>query len=355
MKTTHTAPKLSVVITSYNYARFVGRAIDSVLSQDVPIEVVVVDDCSTDNSRDVIASYGQRVIPVFQAVNQGQGGGFNAGYARTTGDLILFLDADDFMLPGAARIILSNADPDVGMYLYRMRYSDIDDKLGDFFPPLEVPFSQGDISEQLRMTGNYTYTITSGIVFSRKALEQVMPVVAKDFVMGADGYFTATVPLYSQVRGFDQAICAYRLHPAQHTQYARNYAKRGRWQIQHHQTRFDTIRQHAARLGLPVADDLGEHDALHLQERLVSLMFAPEDHPVPTDTRKDLLTKLRRANREQYGSKALARNSWWILIGILPEGAARTVLSWKIDVHARPVWINTLGRTLRKSLGIVSN
>ena len=96
--TTGATPKLSVVITNYNYADYVGTAIDSVLSQDVAIELVVVDDCSADKSRDIITSYGDRIIPVLQEVNQGHGGGFNAGYARTTGDLVMFLDADDFLL-----------------------------------------------------------------------------------------------------------------------------------------------------------------------------------------------------------------------------------------------------------------
>ena len=352
--TTSSTPKLSVVITNYNYAGYIARAIDSVLSQDVGVELVVVDDCSTDTSRDVIASYGDRVIPVFQSVNQGQGAAFNAGFPHASGDLVLFLDADDFLLPGAAGIILSNYDPDIAMYLYRMRYADRDDVLGGFFPPLEVPFADGDVSERLRDIGAYSGTITSGMVFSHRALERIMPVDAEAFAYGGDGYLTASVPLYGPVRGLDQAICAYRLHPSQHTQFARIYAKRGRWRIEHHQARFKTIRAHAARLGLPVADDLGERDADHLQERLLSLMFGPDEHPVPTDTRKNLLEKLRRANRAEFGRKALVRNAWWILIGLLPDGAARTVLSWKIDVAARPTWMNALGRTMRKRLGVVT-
>jgi glycosyltransferase involved in cell wall biosynthesis len=63
--TTSAAPKFSVVITNYNYANFIARAIDSVLSQDVEIELVVVDDCSKDNSREVIQSYGDRDHPGF--------------------------------------------------------------------------------------------------------------------------------------------------------------------------------------------------------------------------------------------------------------------------------------------------
>lgn len=352
--TTPATPKLSVVITNYNYAGFIGRTIDSVLSQDVPVELVVVDDCSTDTSRDVIMSYGDRLIPVFQHVNQGQGAGFNAGFPYTTGDLVHFLDADDILLPGAARKIIENYDPSVAMYQYRMRYTDLEDKLGGFFPPLEMPMANGDVSARLRDIGSYAGTITSGMVFPRWALEKIMPVDSKNFAYGGDGYLTAAVPLYGPVRAIDEVICAYRLHPSQHTQFAKVYAKRGRWRIEHHQARFKTIRDHAARLGLPVADDLGERDPDHLQERLISLMFEPDLHPVPGDTRRSLLAGLKRANKVQYGAKALPRNAWWILIDLLPDPAARTLLSWKIDVAARPVWLNTLGRTLRKRLGLIT-
>ena len=353
--TTFAAPKLSVVITNFNYADFVGTAIDSVLSQDADIELVVVDDCSKDNSREIIQSYGDRIIPVLQAVNQGHGGGFNAGYARTTGDLVMFLDADDFLLPGAVQTILANYDPEIGMYLYRMNYADDKGALGGLYPPLEVPLADGDVSAQLREVGHYSGTITSGLVYTRTALEQVMPMDSEMFRQGGDGYLSATVPLHAVAKGFDQSISAYRLHGSQHSQFAKAYAKRARWRIGHQQDCFACIRDHAARRGLPTADDLGERDSGHLQERLISLLFEPDQHPVTTDTRKGLLSKLRGANRERFGSKALPRNAWWILIGLLPAGAARTVLSWKIDVAARPAWINNLGRTLRKRLGIVTN
>lgn len=352
--TTSASPKLSVVITNYNYAAFVATAIDSVLSQDVEIELVVVDDCSKDNSREIIRSYGDRIIPVLQEVNQGHGGGFNAGYARTTGDLVMFLDADDFLLPSAGQTIISNYDPEIGMYLYRMNYADAEGTLGGLFPPPQVPLADGDVAGQLREMGHYSGTITSGLVYTRTALEQVMPMDAETFRQGGDGYLSATVPLHAVAKGFDQPVSAYRLHGSQHSQFAKAYAKRARWRIGHQQACFACIRDHAARQGLQTADDLGERDPGHLQERLVSLLFEPELHPVKEDTRRSLLKKLRAANRERFGGKALPRNAWWILIGILPTGAARTVLSWKIDVAARPAWMNNLGRALRKRLGIVT-
>ncbi|MGO7209026.1 glycosyltransferase family 2 protein, partial [Rhizobium ruizarguesonis] len=60
-------PALSVLINNYNYARFVGRAIDSVLSQDAHnVEIIVVDDGSTDQSRSVLEAYDSRVKVIFQ-------------------------------------------------------------------------------------------------------------------------------------------------------------------------------------------------------------------------------------------------------------------------------------------------
>jgi glycosyltransferase involved in cell wall biosynthesis len=91
----------SIVITCYNYARFLPESIKSALAQTHPdTEVVVVDDGSTDESRDVIARYGDRVTPVLKP-NGGMASAFNHGYAVASGDVIVFLDADDTIYPEA--------------------------------------------------------------------------------------------------------------------------------------------------------------------------------------------------------------------------------------------------------------
>ena len=101
------APRTSIVITNYNYGRFVARCIDSALAQSYPnTEVVVVDDASRDNSREIIQSYGTRVLPILQDCNGGQGAAFNVGFRACHGDVVLFLDADDWLYPHAvARVI----------------------------------------------------------------------------------------------------------------------------------------------------------------------------------------------------------------------------------------------------------
>src|SRR5206468_3491052 len=93
---------ISIIINNYNYARFLGRCIDSALAQrDVDAEVIVVDDGSSDDSRQVIERYGSRVRAIFQA-NAGQAAALNTGFALASGAVIIFLDADDELLPRAA-------------------------------------------------------------------------------------------------------------------------------------------------------------------------------------------------------------------------------------------------------------
>ena len=91
--------RASIVIINYNYARFLRQAIESALAQTYnDTEVVVIDDGSTDNSSEVIRSYGDLIIPVFKN-NAGQSSCYSRGLTVCSGDLVLFLDADDYLHP----------------------------------------------------------------------------------------------------------------------------------------------------------------------------------------------------------------------------------------------------------------
>jgi glycosyltransferase involved in cell wall biosynthesis len=92
-------PLVSIIINNYNYDRFLAEAIDSALDQTYPfVEVIVVDDGSTDNSRNIIASYGNRIIPVLKS-NGGQASSLNEGFKASKGEIIFFLDSDDLFYP----------------------------------------------------------------------------------------------------------------------------------------------------------------------------------------------------------------------------------------------------------------
>lgn len=91
---------VSIVIPTYNRAETVRTAIDSVLEQDYqPMEVIVVDDGSTDDTTDVLVGYGDQIRLIKQA-NRGVSAARNLGVAAANGEYIAFLDSDDIWLPG---------------------------------------------------------------------------------------------------------------------------------------------------------------------------------------------------------------------------------------------------------------
>ena len=92
-------PLVSVIITNYNYEKYLARTIDSVLQQNYPVkELIVVDDGSTDNSCQIINGYGSRIISIFQE-NRGMTSATNAGFSASRGDIIFILDSDDTFSP----------------------------------------------------------------------------------------------------------------------------------------------------------------------------------------------------------------------------------------------------------------
>ena len=96
---------VSIVVNNYNYGGVSPVRIRSALEQrGAEIEVIVVDDGSTDSSREMIARFADRVRPVYQQ-NLGQKGAFNSGFAAANGDIVMFLDADDDSPTGTAAAV----------------------------------------------------------------------------------------------------------------------------------------------------------------------------------------------------------------------------------------------------------
>src|SRR3990167_1221201 len=346
-------PTLSVIITCLNYGRFLPDTIESVLAEDVGAQIIVVDDCSSDNSRDVMRSYGDKIVPIFQPHNQGHGGAFNAGWAAATGELIYFLDADDFVIPGALRRVLDRYQPGVLIYHNRMRYANEQGTLAGTHPAMQVPLGTGDISRQLREQGRYCTNVTSGLLFAREGLEKVMPMDPEAYRMSAEGYLVSVIPLYGPTVTFDEPLSAYRLHDAQNWKAQVDLARRARRGIAHDLRRYEAIRAHAAKLGLPVAANLGDADLLHLNDRLISLSFAPSEHPVRGDSIGEFVRCAKAVEIEGESPRgALTRKVWWTAMGLLPASVRHQLLRWKMDPKTRPVWLATGGRFVRQRFGV---
>lgn len=113
-------PTVSVVIPVYNRARFVGETVTSVLGQTWPeVEIIAVDDGSTDGSRAVLESFGNRVRILQHpgGANRGQSAALNLGLGAARGEYVALLDSDDLWLPDklSLQVRFLERHPDVGL------------------------------------------------------------------------------------------------------------------------------------------------------------------------------------------------------------------------------------------------
>jgi glycosyltransferase involved in cell wall biosynthesis len=108
---TSSAPVISIVTISFNQARFLTEAIESILDQDYPaLDYIVVDPGSTDGSREIIARYGTRISTVLFDPDDGPADGLNKGFAAARGAIFGYINADDLLLPGALQRIAAAFD-----------------------------------------------------------------------------------------------------------------------------------------------------------------------------------------------------------------------------------------------------
>ena len=213
----NSTPLVTIIINNYNYGHFLREAIESALAQTyTEKQVIVVDDGSTDNSREIIAGYGGQVLPVLKE-NGGQASAFNAGFAHSQGDIVIFLDADDRLVPTTAKLVSDAflAHVDVAKVEYRMEIIDSESRpTGEIKPPLHLPLRSGDLRPYvLKFPYDLTWMATSGNAFCAKVLKEIFPVPEQEYGrVGADWYLSHLTPLFGPVVFLEDIGAFYRVH-----------------------------------------------------------------------------------------------------------------------------------------------
>lgn len=159
-------PTVTIVIPTFNYADKVGRAIDSALAQTYPVEVIVVDDGSTDDTAAVLADYAQRGVTVYHIPNSGVAQARNYGIERSTAKYIACLDADDALQPRFIEALVPTleADRSIGIAYSGLQYVLPDGRTGTSpWPP--------DFSPDQQLRGNNQ--IPTACLFRRKLWERL--------------------------------------------------------------------------------------------------------------------------------------------------------------------------------------
>ena len=130
-------PRISVITPSFNQAPFLERTITSVVAQDYPnLEYIIIDGGSTDSSVEIIQRHANHLTYWVSERDRGQGHAINKGLERATGDIIAYLNSDDYYLPGALHLVgeFFTKHPDVDLFHGRCRFVDAaGNKIGDRF------------------------------------------------------------------------------------------------------------------------------------------------------------------------------------------------------------------------------
>lgn len=342
--------KVSIVVNNYNYERFLGAAIESALDQTHPnCEVIVVDDGSTDGSRDVISRY-PAVKTVFKE-NGGQASAFNAGFRASQGDVVIFLDADDTLKPHAAETVAAAWRPDASHVNYAMEFIDADGRSTGIYPE-SLRLASGKVWEKILYEGMYSFMPTSGNAWSRSALEKIYPLPEANWKISADLFLALAAARFGRVIAVNEVLASYRAHGANQHFHALGRTK-AMWEriFRHRVLAYGDLTDFALRKD-------GERDlwaALAFQRHT---LICVTQHPgifQPAQARREIHKILRRLARTPIPLREKFRFGKLFLLASL-------ALAWKpaayYDAHVAPdsqrAFDRLLARARRASDGVLA-
>lgn len=206
-------PLVTVLINTYNYGRYLPFAINSVLAQTYSnIEVLVVDDGSTDHTSEVLRQYGDE-IRVIHTHNGGQGHTFNIGIPAARGKLLMLLDADDLWLPTKVARMVEEARrrPQAAMLYHR--FQNIDNNGNEVGQPQPFTLTSGDYRDKyLRSGGSWWSPITSVLVFRPDHIKRALPLPTYAVREGADTLLTDFCAVTAEIVSVPDSLTLRRLH-----------------------------------------------------------------------------------------------------------------------------------------------
>lgn len=339
--TSRPAPLVSIIICNYNYDRFIRSSIESALAQNYRnTEVIVVDDGSTDSSRAVIGEFAAKgVIKAICQANQGQCSAYNAGFAASCGEIVMFMDSDDVYMPQVVEEVVAAIVPGVAKAHFWLSFIGPDGELREGRTPRVL--SSGAVGDLLATKG-YLYSSApgSGNAYARSALLALFPLPVTVDKHGAD-FFTANgSALRGSVAALEKILGRYRLQRSRDEEKTSlvfgNAAKQGN-EAERLRARVAMFRQH-------VQERLG----VVLPTRLISFSTEKQEFVV------EVLREDRYVNRLAmgwvHGTNLLCavRNSpdfsvllkaclaaWAVLVVVLPRAVARPLARYVANPASR--------------------
>lgn len=207
---------VSVGLTTYNSEKYLGEQLDSIFSQSIlPDEIVVFDDASTDKTVSIIKSYmGRSTIPIRLFVNEDNIGyikNFERCFLKCNGDIIISCDADDIWFLDKVEKVKEAFDDEKVVYVYHdAKIIDatgniIGESLNAKWDHLENKEDREKVLMRNVRREGFPYGMT--MAFRRKLLDEICP-----FLFAHDGYINMCAPLFGNIRYINEPLVYYRRH-----------------------------------------------------------------------------------------------------------------------------------------------
>jgi len=340
---------VDIVINNHNYGAFLEDAIESACDQTHErVNVLAVDDGSTDDSRRILARHGDRIGVVLQEQG-GQAAAINAGMEHCEGDVVIFLDADDVLRPEAAARAAAAfaADESVSKVQFRMETIGAEGQpTGEVKPAAHLPMPNGDLrAAELAYPYDLVWMATSANAFRAEAVRRILPIPAQEYPLtGADWYLVHLTALLGRVVSLDEICAGYRVHGS------------NSYELEASELDLDHLRQaigfaaSTSRELLRLAEELEMPrperilSIADLANRMTSVKIEPARHPVAGDRPVGLLRDAVRATRRRGDVSApmkAAFVTWFAAMALSPRPLARR-LAELFMFPQRRAWLNRL-------------
>jgi glycosyltransferase involved in cell wall biosynthesis len=249
------SPLVSVLIDTYNHERYIGQAIESVLEQDFSssdMEIIVVDDGSTDKTPDIVRKFAPRVR-LLRKKNGGQASAFNAAYPELHGRIISILDGDDWFAPGKLTAVVNELESHPEAAAVGHGYYQVREAAGAMcacvpegprFLHLSTPEAARDALEGWR------FLVVGALTVRREVMDRVIP-IPQELTFCADAPI-AMASMAAGARVMEPALSYYRHHSQNLHAIDPNDAARLRRKREMEERMFQVLEALLIRLGVSV-------------------------------------------------------------------------------------------------------
>jgi Glycosyl transferase family 2 len=337
---------VSIIVVNFNYDRFLAAAIDSALGQDHPLcEVIVVDDGSTDNSRAIIAKYGNRIRSVFQERNEGQIVAMNRAWPLARYPILVFLDADDILFPNAAvRVASVWTEKTVKAQFPLETIDEAGRRLGHVSPRYPKELDTATIRAALLRTGEPPSSPGSGNAYSRSLLQSLKTDGGFDVENlrehHMDAILECTAPFYGDVVTVHDPLAYRRIH--QSNLYATSSLDSAHFamMLQSFTVKLDYMASRYQKWGVSFDVTAVRNRSPWLLEcRLVMAKLACGNDPSQAPISTILYHSLKAYIHDQAPRTVrVVRALWFVSVAISPRPLANWLIALRFVVAQRPRW-----------------